>query len=572
VSHSTDPRGYEGQQQQSEKKQWRLPHELTEDCKRLRKPVADGVREHMQHSESEQNQAALPCEGKDRKLISRLDLSDDSINSEHDVYLRVGIHQGMAVGSASPGDCAVDTTLPDDASASLEAIIPEDYNGMGRPKADNYCKMHASSDAAVTSGATEQVGVEKQDNCTGGHRRNKTSSMQVEADSDNLASDEVCITYANFRQQQRQQQQLRQRQTSNLKTSPRVQRLGTATPEHSKPKLSTASGRPRGKGVEEYFPEMDANMDRSARIERIQKLRQERGAAPMPIFVDDRLISKIHQASPSSASDQTPRMQKGKAVAAERTVELPVNDNAASSAKKDHIHVAHAASREVEASRFEPEPELQSEDHEVTAWVNPAAAHATPRQVKTRRDQMHIGLVATQPMVEDVKRRFQSYCSEGHPRDRERAMSPNCDAVFEELQARWLRIRGMASSDLRPELQVLVAPLEMDRVRLSESNLSAQGGRMGKPPPPRNISKLSEEASDLFDQLDQDGDGVITRSELAAACKEGLVVPQKISSVVPLPPVSRHGLGRPPLAGKVVETLRVADPPRQQIDDNCVHQ
>jgi hypothetical protein len=312
---------------------------------------------------------------------------------------------------------------------------------------------------------------------------------------------------------------------------------------------------------------MDANMGRPARIERIQKLRRERGAAPMPIFVDDSLISKIQQASPSSASNQTSRMRKGKAVAAERTGELQVNGNAASPAKKDHIHIAYAASQEVEASRFEPEPELQA-DQEVATWINPATARATPRQVRTGGDQMHIGLVATQPMVEDLKQRYQSYCSEGRPR--ERAMSH--DALFEELQARWLRIRGMASSDLRPELKVLVAPLEVDRVRLSEATPRGRGGRVVKPSPRRNIASVSEEASDLFDQLDQDGDGVITRSELAAACKQGLVVPQKVSSVVPLPPVAGHELGRPPLAGKAVESLRLADPPRQQIDDNCVHQ
>mmetsp|Transcript_81245 Transcript_81245/g.156920 ORF Transcript_81245/g.156920 Transcript_81245/m.156920 type:complete len:322 (-) Transcript_81245:128-1093(-) len=321
-------------------------------------------------------------------------------------------------------------------------------------------------------------------------------------------------------------------------------------------------------------------MGRLARIERIQKLRRERGAAPMPIFIDDCLISKIQQASPSSPSKQTSHTQNGKALATERMEDLPVTDNAELPVKKDHIHVAHAVSREMESSRFEPEPELQAEDYEASSWFNPAAAQATPRQVKPRStvsvrasagDPMHIGLVATKPMVEDLKRRFQSYCSEGQLR--ERTMSPNSDALFEELQARWLRIRGTASSDLRPELKVLVAPLEMDRVRLSEANHSTDCGRVGKPTPRQNIAKFrEEEASDLFDQLDQDGDGVITRSELAAACKEGLVMPQKVSSVVPLPPVPQHELGRPPLAGKAVESLRVTNTPRQQIDDNCVHQ
>lgn len=287
----------------------------------------------------------------------------------------------------------------------------------------------------------------------------------------------------------------------------------------------------------------------------------------MPIFVDDRLISKFQQASPSSGSNHRSCIQNEEVVATERTGKLQVNDDVVLPAKKEYIHAADAASFEVEACRFEPEPELQVEDNEASTSGGTVAACATPRQMKTKGSQMHIGLVATKPMVEDLKQRFHSYCSEGQPR--ERAMSPNCDALFEELQARWLRIRGMGSSDLRPELKVLVAPLEMDKVRLREANQSAQSCRVGKPSPRRNIS---EEASDLFDQLDKDGDGVVTRSELAAACKEGLVVPQKVSSVVPLPPVVQHELGRLPLAGKAAESLRAANPPRQQIDDNCVHQ
>jgi len=190
--------------------------------------------------------------------------------------------------------------------------------------------------------------------------------------------------------------------------------------------------------------------ERSGRIERIQELRRARGVEPMPEL----------DFEPSVAPSP----------GAQRSLEAPLTDHEAGHGWDPTLEETLPNKRVVcirmdsTATKCTCEPE--SEAWEAQQERPAGGASIASQSSLVALQPHHVGLVATKDMVNDLKLRWQRYCSEGRPRPREEmAPSPTTDTLFEELQAKWREVRG----EMRPELQALVAPLEFQRLDFSGS-------------------------------------------------------------------------------------------------------
>uniref|UniRef100_A0A7S0FLV1 Uncharacterized protein n=1 Tax=Pyrodinium bahamense TaxID=73915 RepID=A0A7S0FLV1_9DINO len=401
------------------------------------------------------------------------------------------------------------------------------------------------------------------------------------------------ISYADFWQQQR-------RGATNAAGPPK-QRGGHAA-------VATEPAPTGSRSVAGEQPQLDIGIgvsERSVRIERIQELRRARGADPMPVL-DPALLAgpNSYRVQAEAAGKLSVALDSEDPVNAENaSVDEDLRDDEAAPSKKVVILLADSAKVEAEACRSEPEPELQVDAEQELAPGQAVAARLGSSSTALAAAQLHVGLVATQDMVDDLRLRWQRYCSGDGQRQesfREPATLPAGDALFEELQARWREVRGVSSTDLRPELRALVAPIEVQKVRFGSQAPGAStlpSPRLEQVGTPRSQTRSRTEPQRPLD-VRAVGTKDAPHPEGAMPpyhSKAGITLPPasprwpvqaqqdlstkahaKVSSaVVPLPAVGLHEQGRQPAAGvEAAAALHHGQLPRerQQIDDNCVHQ